>query len=72
VGVTTIDVPFEIDVPPQKPLYQTHEALVPNEPPTSDNVEETPGHTAVAEAETDDGAVDKVLSVTVVFTQPEV
>jgi hypothetical protein len=65
-------VPLAIEVPPHEPAYQTQEAPVPREPPTIINVEDTPGQTAAAELDIDEGSVDNVLRLTVVLTQAEV
>ena len=66
-----IDVPFPAKVPPHETVYHCHVAPVPNVPPVTVNVEETPEHTEVGEALAIEAAVDDVFNVTVVLTQFE-
>jgi hypothetical protein len=65
VGLTISVAPVAIEALTHEPAYQTHVEPVPKEPPTTERVEDTPGHTAVAEADIDEGSVDNVFNVIV-------
>ena len=54
---------------PHDPVYHTHVAPVPKEPPLTDNVDDEPGHIDDGVDEAEFAGVDPVLSVTVVLTQ---
>jgi hypothetical protein len=66
-GDTAIDAPVPTKVPPQLPEYHVHAAPVPNDPPVTDNVV-APPQIGLGLADAPVGAVDAVLTVTVVLT----
>ena len=53
---------------PHDPVYHTHVAPVPKEPPVTDNVDEDPEHIDAGNADTELAGDDSALSVTVVLT----
>ena len=71
-GVTVIDEPVPIEVPPaQPPAYHFHEAFVPNEPPLTLRTVLCPIQRIVETAEADVGLVEGFLTVTVTCAQLE-
>lgn len=70
VGDTLMLAPVPTSVPPHEPLYHLMLAPVPRLPPLTLSVEELPEQMVDAEAEALVGAVEAVLTVTVVDTQP--
>ena len=68
MGVTDIDVPVPINVPPHDPLYHAKLAPVPSDPPDTLSVVLLPWHITGALADADAGAVEFVLTVTVTLT----
>lgn len=69
VGLTVKVLPLPSKVPPQDPLYQLYCAPVPNVPPTADKLVVLPEQMVVAVAVALVGAVDNVLTLTVMLAQ---
>ena len=67
-GETIIEEPVPAAVPPQLTVYHCHEAPVPSNPPTTDNVVELPGQIGFTDGLIFVGAVESVL---VTFTVTE-
>ena len=63
-GLTMIDAPEPIKVPPQLTGYQFHEAPAPSEPPVTVKVEEPLEQTVVGAAVAPVGAVEEVFTAT--------
>ena len=53
---------------PHDPVYHTHVAPVPKEPPLTDNVDDDPEHIDNGNANAELAGVDSVFIVTVVLT----
>ena len=68
-GETDREAPLPTGVPPHDLLYHCHDAPVPREPPVTVKVVASPVQIAEGEAEAEVGSVDKLFTVTVVFTQ---
>ena len=70
-GDTLIEVPVPTRVPGQPPVYHLQEAPVPSEPPFNVKVVEPP-QIGFGLAEADEGAEDKLLTLTVIEAHPVV
>ena len=70
-GLTGMELPVPTKVPTQPAVYQRHCAAVPNDPPTTLNVEDCPANMLLGEAFADEAALDVVFTVTDLLPQPE-
>ena len=69
MGLTTVVEPVPIKVPPQDPVYQFQDALVPNEPPATVRLTKSPEQTELFDAKDPDGSEESVSNETVVEAQ---
>ena len=58
--MTTVVEPVPIKVPPQEPVYQFQEALVPNDPPATVRLTKSPEQTELFDAKDPKGSEDSV------------
>ena len=65
LGETEMEEPVPTDVPPQLPRYQTHDAPVPNEPPSLVSADESPGQMEPGLVDAPPGELDRDLTVSV-------